>query len=319
MYDVIIIGSGCSGYAAAMYSGRLNLKTLLIGYIEGGTITLTDTVENYPGFIKLTGPELADKLKEHAMQYPVKMISDSVLGIKKIGNCFKVSTKSRTYNSKTVILATGTDHRKLNIPGEKEFKNRGVHNCSLCDGPIYAHKLVAVIGGSDSAAKEAIFLASYAKKVFMIYRGEKIRPEPINMKKIQNLIKKSKIEIIYNANVKEIKGNKLVTSVILDRPYKKSNELKLDGIFVAVGQIPKSDLAKQIGAKINEKSEVIINKESKTNIPGFFAAGDVADTIFKQAITGVGEAVTASYSAYQYISHTKIMPCSDERKNSNKI
>lgn len=309
MYDVIIIGSGCSGYAAAMYCGRLSLKTLLIGEIDGGTIILTDTVENYPGFVSLTGEELAGKLKKHALQYGVKIVSGIASEIKKEKDCFKVSTKTKKYNSKTIIFATGTDHRKLNIPGEKEFKNLGVHSCALCDGFFYKNKIAAVIGGSDSAAKEALVLARYAKKVYIIYRGDKIRPEPINMQRIKD---SRNIKIINNINITSINGGKNVSSITLDKPYNGSKDFKLDAVFIDVGQIPKSELAKNLGIKLNKKSEVIIDRESKTNIPGFFAAGDVADAVFKQAITGVGEAVSASYSAYQYISNTNIMPCSDE-------
>ena len=310
MYDVIIIGSGCAGYAAAMYSGRLNLKTLLIGDLDGGVIMNTDLVENYPGFIKLTGEELANNLKKHAMQYPsVKMVSGLVIEIKKEKKCFKAYTKTRLYNSKTIIFAAGTNRRMLNVPGEKAFKGRGVHSCALCDSPFYKDKIVAVIGGSDSAAKEALVLSTYAKKVFIIYRREHIRPEPVNLQRVQ---KTKNIEVINKTNILEINGNNQVHSVTLDKKYKGKSELALDAVFIEVGHIPNSKLAENLGVKINDKSEIIIDKESQTNLPGFFAAGDVVDTKFKQAITGVGEAVTASYSAYQYVSHISIMPCGDE-------
>lgn len=310
MYDVTIIGSGCAGYAAAMYSSRLNLKTLLIGDLDGGTIMNTDIVENYPGFIRLTGEELANNLKKHAMQYPsLKMVSDLVIEIKKEKECFKAYTKTKLYNSKTIIFAAGTNRRMLNVPGENEFKGRGVHSCALCDGPFYKGKIVAVVGGSDSAAKEALVLSTYAKKVFIIYRGEQIRPEPINLQRVQ---KTKNIEIISKTNVLKINGNKKVHSVSIDKKYKGKNELALDAIFIEVGHIPNSKIAKNLGVKINDKSEIIIGRESQTNLPGFFAAGDVVDTKFKQAITGVGEAVTASYSAYQYVNHISIMPCGDE-------
>ncbi|MBI4173768.1 MAG: FAD-dependent oxidoreductase, partial [Candidatus Aenigmarchaeota archaeon] len=274
MYDTIIIGTGCAGLAGAMYAGRLNLKTLVIGDIAGGTIILTDTVENYPGFKKLTGQELADKLLEHAKDYPVEIMEDKVAGVAEQGDGFLVKTEreGKDFLAKTIIIATGTRHKELDVPGEKQFHNKGVHNCALCDAPLYKNKTVAVVGGSDSAAKEALVLAQHAAKVYMIYRGEQIRPEPVNMKRIQAA---KNIEIINHTNVLEIKGEKKVTQVMLDKPYQGSKEFKLDGVFVAIGLIPLSGLAKRLGVELNAKGEIIIDRESRTNIPGVFAAGDV--------------------------------------------
>ncbi|NTV24452.1 MAG: FAD-dependent oxidoreductase [Nanoarchaeota archaeon] len=301
MYDVIIIGSGVTGLAAGMYSGRLGMKTLIIGEAPGGTIMLTNVVENYPGFTRLTGQELADKLKEHALDYKefVEIKDDKVLSVEKKAKSFIVNTSNEKIEAKTVILATGTKWRELKVPGHDEYKNRGVHYCALCDGFFYRKKTVAVIGGSDSAAKDALVLAEHAKKVYMIYRGEKIRPEPVNAKRIDV---KQNIEIINLANVTQIKGNeKGVTGVVLDKPYNGKPELLLDGVFIAIGHLALSDIAKQLGAELNEKGEVKVNRKSETNIPGFFAAGDVVDTHFKQAIIGVAEGVMAAYSASEYV------------------
>ena len=312
MHDLIIVGSGCAGYAAAMYAGRLGLKTLVLGDVHGGTIILTNIVENYPGFIRLTGEELANNLQKHALDYKdfVEMKEERVADIKKITKKGSVSfiacTQHKRYESKTIILATGTKHRELNIPGEKEFSSKGVHVCALCDGMMYKNKIVAVVGGSDSAAKEAILLTQWAKKVFIIYRKEKIRPEPVNMKRVEALIKKGKIEIINNTNVKEINGNKFVSSVMLDRPYKGKTEFKLDGIFIEIGQMPRAEFAARLGVKLNEMSEIIIDREAQTNVNGVFAAGDVVDDRFKQAIIGAAEGVAAAYSAYQHIKHAKL-------------
>ena len=313
-YDTIIIGGGVAGLAAAMYAGRLELKTLVLSDKTGGTIILTDVVENYPGFIRLTGQELADKIREHALSYPVEMVEEKATDVKKCHDkCFVVYTESRSYHTKTIIFATGTKHRELNVPGEKEFANRGVHTCALCDGPIYKGKIISVVGGSDSAAKEALLLTQWAKKVYIIYRGEKIRPEPINMTRIEQKIKEGKIEIISNTNVKEIKGDKFVKGMVFDKPYKSKKEFPLDAVFIEIGALPISELAKKLGATTNEKGEIIINREAKTNVPGLFAAGDVVDTKFKQAITGAGEAVLAVYSAYTYVNENEfICTCSDE-------
>jgi len=299
VYDVIIIGGGVTGFAGAMYAGRLNLKTLIFAEIPGGVIITTDIVENYPGFKKLTGQELADNIKDHAMEYDIDYKQERVSDVKKLKTCFSVTAAGKKYKSKTVIFATGTKYRELNIPGEKELKNRGVHECALCDGAFYKNKVVAVIGGADSSAKEALVMNQFAKKIYIIYRGNKIRPEPVNLKRIND---SKKIEIITSTNVTEIKGDKKVSSIILDKKYKGKNELALDAVFVAIGHIPLTDLAKHIGVKLDKKGQIKIDRDANTNVPGVYAAGDVGDTRFKQAITGVAEAVLAAYSAYEYIN-----------------
>jgi len=309
-YDLIIIGGGCAGLSAAMYAGRLEMKTLVIADNMGGTITLTDLVENYPGFIRLTGQELADKLKEHALDYKqnVEMKEERVERIEKKSKEFSVKTSEGNYSARTLLFATGTIWKELKVPGHDEFKSKGIQYCALCDGALFKNKIVAVVGGSDSAAKEALVLARYASKVYIIYRGEQIHPEPPNMVRVEKEIEKGKIEIISHTNVKEIKGDKFVTSVMLDKEYNGSKELPLQGVFVSIGHIPLSDLAKDIGVKLNNKNEIIINRNSETNVAGVFAAGDVCDTQFKQAIVGVGEAVSAVYSAYKYIEDNEIVP-----------
>ncbi|MDP7506476.1 MAG: FAD-dependent oxidoreductase [Candidatus Woesearchaeota archaeon] len=299
-FDTIIIGTGCAGFGAAIYSGRFNLKTLILGKIMGGTINTTHSVENYPGFTQIGGMALANKLKEHAMEYDITLKEEKVIKIKKQDTLFHISTKEDNYLTKTIIFCTGTEVRKLNIPGEKEFTGKGVHYCALCDGYFYKNKIVGVVGGSDSAAKEALLLSQYAKKVYIIYRKEKIRAEPINYKKV---IENKKIEIITNTNILEIKGDKFVNQIIFDKPYKRKKEFNIDGLFIEIGRLPISGLAKDLGIKTNEKDEIIIDRKSKTNILGLFAAGDVVDTAFKQAITGVAEGVMAAHSAYEHLTH----------------
>lgn len=297
MYDLIIIGGGVAAFAAAIYAGRFQLKTLVIGEKVGGTLLLTDDIANYPGFKKITGLDLFRKIKDHALDYDIEILETRAESIEKQPAGFEVSTKDKKLKAKTVIIATGTHLRKLNVPGEAEYANKGVHYCALCDGALYKNKLIAVVGGSDSAATEALLLTEYARKVFIIYRKETIRAEPITAQRVEQ---NEKIEIINNTNVTEIKGDQFLNAVILDKPYKGSNELKLDALFIQVGQIPLSDLAASAGAEINEKKEIIINRDSETNIPGLFACGDVVDSKFKQAITGVAQAVTAANSAYEY-------------------
>lgn len=309
-FDFVIIGGGGTGLGAAMYAARLNLKTLLLGASYGteapvgGVITTTNIVENYPGFIKLTGPELAKKIEEHTREYDLVTIKEEkVEKVKKTKSGFNIKTKQSEYHGKTVLFATGTKWKKLDIPGSKELENRGISYCALCDGPLFKNKILAVIGGSDSSAKDALLLSEYAKKVYIIYRGEKIHPEPINMTRIE---KNKKIEMINNTNLTEFKGDKTIKSVMLDKPYKGKKELALEGVFIAIGHIALSDLAKKIGVKVDKAGEIKINHmTSETNVKGVFAAGDVTDKQFKQLITGVADGCTAAHSAYEYISNGK--------------
>ena len=308
-YDTIIIGGGVSGLAAAIYTGRFNMKTAVVAENLGGTIILTGDIENYPGFEKITGMDLADKFIKHAKNYNVEFISKKVTKIDHCDEgCFIVHIGDEHKHAKTVIYSAGTEWKKLNVPGEKEYTGKGVHYCALCDGTFYKDKTVAVVGGSDSAAKEALLLTEYAKKVYIIYRKEKIRAEPINADRVD---KNEKIEIIPTTNVAEVKGDKFVNSVVLDKPYKGSKEFKLDALFVEIGHLPLSKIAADIGVKLNEKNEIIIDKDAKTNVQGVFAAGDVCDSTFKQAVTGVAEGVKAAYSVYHHINTNVISFCGE--------
>ncbi len=311
MYDLVIIGSGVTGYGAAMYAARLDLNVAVIGNVDGGTITLTDDVANYPGYIQLTGKELADKIKEHALDYPIFTEAGTVVDIfRDKQNFFYIITENKSFLAKSIIIATGMKERELEVPGHDELKNKGVSYCALCDAPLYKDKVVAVVGGSDSAAKEALLLAKYCPKVYIIYRREKIRPEPINGARIE---RESKIEVITNTNVIEIVGKGKVTGVKLDRPHNGSDILNLDGVFIAIGGIPYSELAAKLGVNVNEKGEIKIDRSSRTNIEGVYAAGDVVDSEFKQAITGVAEGVNAAYQAYKYVNENEfIFSCRQE-------
>ena len=309
-YDVVIIGSGIVGLSAAIYCGRLGLKTVVIGKESGGTILKTDVVENYPGFRKISGMGLANQIFKHAKEYISEIVKGDVVKISwSKSNCFVVKTKKQSYRSKALIFATGSEWRKLGVKGEKDFENKGVHYCVLCDGPFYKNKAAAVVGGGDSAAKESLLLSKYAKKVYVLARHG-LKGESVNMEKVR---KEKKIEIVENIEIKEIKGDKFVNEVVLNKKFKGSNVLKLDGVFVDIGHVPLSDLAKGLGVKVNKGGEIIIDKESKTNVCGVWAAGDVVDTKFKQAITGVGEAVKAAYSVYEYVHGERVVcSCVDE-------
>ncbi|MBY8987719.1 MAG: FAD-dependent oxidoreductase [Candidatus Lokiarchaeota archaeon] len=293
-YDLIVLGGGPTAIGCAIYAARFALDVLVIGKIFGGLIATTHLVENYPGITSTSGQGLMEMFKEHMNSLRIPYITDEIRSIEQASDTFILHSFFQKFKAKSVVIATGSERKKLGVPGEEKFAGRGVSYCATCDGPFYKDKTVCVIGGSDSAAKEALFLSQNVKKVYIIYRGEEIRAEPINKKRVEE---NHKIEIIYKTNVTEIKGDNTVKSVIFDN----GEEFEVDGVFIDVGSKPNSDLAKHIGIRTNEKDEIIINRKSETNILGVFAAGDVADAPFKQAITGVAEGVVAAYSAFDYI------------------
>ncbi len=298
-YDLIVLGGGPTAIGCAIYAARFALDVLIVGKIFGGLIATTHLVENYPGITSTSGQGLMDMFKEHMNSLRIPYITDEIRSIEQARDHFVLHSFFQKFKAKSVVIATGSERKKLGIPGEEKFAGRGVSYCATCDGPFYKDKTVCVIGGSDSAAKEALFLSQNVKKVYIIYRGDDIRAEPINKKRVEE---NHKIEIIYRTNIVEIKGDNTVKSVIFDN----GTEFEVDGVFIEVGSIPNSYLAKRIGVKTNQKDEIIINRKSETNLPGVFAAGDVADAPFKQAITGVAEGVVAAYSAFDYIKEMNI-------------
>lgn len=309
-YDFLVVGAGCAGASGAMYAARMNLKTLMIGEMPGGLITTTHLVENWPGIKAISGPDLATSLIDHATSFGVKMANERVQKIESIKlsaeavaagkkPAFIITTASSQYLAKTVLLATGTKHKRIGCLGETDFENRGVSFCALCDGAFYRNKTVCVVGGGDSAAKEALLLAEHASKVYIIARTS-LHPEPVNLDKVHA---NEKITILEGLEVKEIMGSNKVEKIKLS----DGRELQMDGVFVAIGHIPLSNLAEDMGLKLNSHKEIEISRKSETSRLGVYGAGDVCDTGFKQAITGAAEAITASYWAYEYIQHNEIV------------
>jgi thioredoxin reductase (NADPH) len=300
-FDLIVIGGGVAGASGAMYASRLGLKTAMIAEMPGGLITTTHLVENWPGQKSISGPDLAMSLIDHATSFGVPLINENVIAVQKTlqespseTQKYLVKTSVGEYLAKTVLFATGTKHKKMGVPGEVELANKGVSYCALCDGGFYRGKVVCIVGGGDSAAKEALLLAELCEKVFLFVRGDKLRAEPINIDRVKN---NNKIEVRFGTQITEIQGNGKVEKVILNN----GEEINLAGVFVAIGHMALSDLARDLGVEINEKNEIIINRRSETSLPGVFAAGDVTDTEFKQAITGSAEAVTAAYYAADFV------------------
>ncbi|MFX1240252.1 MAG: NAD(P)/FAD-dependent oxidoreductase [Promethearchaeota archaeon] len=299
IYDLIVLGGGPTAIGCAIYAARFAMDVLIVGKIFGGLIATTHVVENYPAITSISGQGLMDMFRDHMDSLKIPYITDEIRSIEKIEDHFELHSFFQKFKAYSICLATGSDRKKLGIPGEEEFTGKGVSYCATCDGPFYKDKTVAVIGGSDSAAKEALFLAQSAKKVYIIYRREEIRAEPINKRRVLN---NPKIELIYKTNIVEIKGDGSVKSVIFDN----GKEFEIDGVFIEIGSLPNSNLAERIGVETNEKGEIKINRKSETNVPGIFAAGDVADAPFKQAITGVSEGVIAAYSAFDYVKEMNI-------------
>jgi len=303
LYDTIVIGSGVAGMAAAMYGARLGLKVLNIGEVPGGTLGLVGRIENYPGFVSIEGQKLAELMENHAMDYDTDLLTDIVerIDYDRKGKVFSVRTEANAFRSKTVILATGADLKKLGIPGEEKFFGNGVSYCALCDATEMKGKVAAVAGGGDSAVKEAIILSEYASKVYIINNEKDIHPEFSNLEILMRKVKSGGIEVINGTEIMEIRGDKRVRSIVLSKAHDGRDEIAVHGLFIYIGRAPRSSLADKLGVKLNSLGEVITNINSETSMPGFFAAGDVTDREWKQAITAVSQGVTSAFHAYKFV------------------
>jgi len=300
-YDLIIIGGGPAGVTAGIYAARQKLNTLLITKSFGGQVARKAVaIENYPGFEEISGMELIKKFEKHLRKQKVDIERDEVTKLKKIGNHFFVQTKSKNrFQSKAVIVASGADPRPLEVPGEKEFIGKGLSYCVTCDGPLFEGKTVAVIGGGNAGFEAAIALSNWAKKIYILEFGEKIRADETN----QEIVKKTgKVEVITNAEVREIQGAQFVNSLIYqDRKTKKEIKLPVDGIFVEIGSQPATSFVKGL-VDFNERDEIKVEFETfQTKTPGLFAAGDVNVGSFKQIVTACGEGAKAALATYNYL------------------
>ncbi len=300
IYDLIIVGAGPAGLSAAIYASRYNLNALVIGDEPGGMAADAYKIENYPGFKSVSGMELMNKFKEQIKSF-VDIKQEKIIELKKEDN-FVITTKENIYKSKTIIVASGTKRRKLNIPGEKKFLGRGVSYCATCDAAFFKDKVVGVVGGNDASAMSALLLAEYAKKVFIIYRKEKIRAEPL---RVIQLEKNKKIIIINNTNVIAVNGDKMMSSVTLDKEFNNNKELALDGLFIEIGSVPSIVLTKKLSINLDEEGYVIVNSTQKTNVNGFYAAGDITTNSnkFRQIITAASEGAVAAHSVYEFLKN----------------
>lgn len=298
-YGLIIIGGGPAGLSGGMYAARLNLKILVLAVLPGGLLTTIHDIENWPGEKSINGIDLANKMMEHAKISGAEIKFEEAVFVEKAKNeadeaIFKVKTAAGVmYESYSLLFATGGKHRLLGVPGEKEYSGKGVSYCALCDANFYKDKIVIVVGGGDAAAKDALVLAEKCAKVYMLARSV-LRAEPANIKLLEQ---NPKIEIMYKDEVAEIAGTTKVEKIKL----KSGKFLAVDGVFVAIGLDPMNTLAKDLGVSLNEKGEIIVDREAKTNLAGVYAAGDCTDIEIKQAIIGSAQAVMAAFSAFKYI------------------
>lgn len=304
IYDVIIVGAGAAGLTAAIYASRRTLKTLVICKDIGGQAATTSDIENYPGFERIDGLELMTKFKNQAELYGATFINDIVDQIKKEGDYFIVIQGADIYKSKTIILGFGLSERELEVPGEKEFKGRGVSYCATCDAPLYKNKTVAVVGGGNAALDAAELLSKIANQVYFIHRRDKFTGEQVL---IDRVMQAKNVEIIWNSLITEIKGDKKINSIIYGSfpNGDDKKELKVDGLFVEIGNYAKTDWLKGL-INTNEKGEIIINANCETNVPGIFAAGDITNTTFKQIVISAGEGAKAALQAYRYLQNTNL-------------
>lgn len=298
-YDLIILGGGPAGLTAAIYASRYHLEVLVIAKSFGGTANLAGEVENWPGF-KGPGAELMTKMKEQAESFGTKFLETEIKRLEKGEKGFKITTDKEELFAKSIILALGTENRKLDIPGEKEFLGKGVSYCATCDGMFFKNKTIAVVGGADSAAKAALYLSEIAKKVYIIYRKHEMRCEPISLKK---LCDKENVEITYQAVPTEIIGENIVKSLkykqtINEKEVEKS--IEVNGVFIEIGATPMTTLADELKIE-TDNLYIKTDKQMKTNIKGIFAAGDNTDNKFKQMIVAAGEGAVAAKSAYDFL------------------
>ncbi|KXU01621.1 Thioredoxin reductase [Streptococcus constellatus] len=300
MYDTIIIGSGPAGMTAALYAARSNLKVALLERgIPGGQMNNTSDIENYPGYANISGPELAEKMFEPLEKLGVEHLFGYVKKIEDHGNVKKVFTEDEVFETKTVIIASGAFHRHLGVLGEEELNSRGVSYCAVCDGAFFRDEDLLVVGGGDSAVEEAVFLTRFAKTVTIIHRRDELRAQKVLQ---DRAFANEKIRFIWGSVVKEIKGDKRVSSVIVENVKTgEISEHEFGGVFIYVGLEPVNEFVKDLGIT-NEAGWIVTDNHMKTAISGIYAIGDVREKNLRQVTTAVGDGAIAGQEVYKYIT-----------------
>lgn len=301
IHELIIIGSGPAGLTAAIYTARAGLKPIVFGGLEfGGQLMGTTVIENFPGFPEgIEGPVLMQNMMQQAQKFGTTIEFNDVEKVDFSGKIKKVIANGKEYQAKAIIVATGAKSRRLNIESERKYWGKGVSVCATCDGAFYKEKVVAMVGGGDSAIEEAQFLTRFAKKVFLINRSEKLRASRIMQDKIKA---NPKVEILWNTEIKEILGDGTVVNGLrlLNNKENKDQDIKLDGVFLAIGHIPSTELFKGV-LELDSEGYIVVKEKSKTSIEGVFVAGDVKDRSYRQAITAAGMGCMAALDVEKFL------------------
>lgn len=304
IYDVIIAGAGPAGLTAAVYTSRSNLSTLMIERgIPGGQMANTEDVENYPGFEHILGPDLSNKMFEHAKKFGAEYQYGDIQEIRDGDEYKTVVASDKEYKARAVIIATGAEYKKLGVPGEEELTGRGVSYCAVCDGAFFKERELVVVGGGDSAVEEGVYLTRFASKVTIVHRRDELRAQKILQ---QRAFDNDKIEFIWNHTVKEIKGEdgKVQSVILVNTQTGEEQEFKTDGVFVYIGMLPLNDSFKHLNIT-NDEGYVVTNENMETSVPGIFAAGDIRDKMLRQIVTATGDGSIAAESAQKYIESLK--------------
>lgn len=307
MLDLIIIGAGAAGCAASIYASRYKIKHLIFGEKVGGQFVDASVVENYPGFLSISGWELTQKFQEQVESYGLTIENETVGDLKKSADGFEITTKAgNKYQSKAVILALGGKHRQLNVSGEDKFLGKGVSYCATCDAPLFRQKTVVVVGGGDSAITAVLQVAVYADQIYLVQRGDKLTAEPIWIERLNQAIAQgAKIALVLGNQIKEIEGEQFVERVVLTEPFEGSNILVVQGVLIEIGLVPASSLAKRLEVELDERGYIKITPDYSTNIPGVFAAGDIAhlpgSLHFSQILTSAAQGAWAAAAVYRFL------------------
>jgi thioredoxin reductase (NADPH) len=304
IYDVIIAGAGPAGMTAAVYSSRANMSTLMLERgVPGGQMANTEDVENYPGFDHILGPELSNKMFEHAKKFGAEYAYGDVKEIEDHGDYKVVKTGTKEYKARAVIIATGAEYKKLGVPGESELGGRGVSYCAVCDGAFFKGKNLVVVGGGDSAVEEGVYLTRFANKVMIVHRRDELRAQKILQ---QRAFENEKVDFIWSHTVKQIneKDGKVGSVTLVSTKTGEEREFETDGVFIYIGMVPLTKPFENLGIT-NENGYIETNERMETKVPGIFAAGDVREKSLRQIVTATGDGSIAAQSAQHYVEELK--------------
>ncbi|MBM7644992.1 thioredoxin reductase (NADPH) [Scopulibacillus daqui] len=304
IYDVIIVGAGPAGMTAAVYASRADMDTLMIERgIPGGQMANTEDVENYPGFESILGPDLSNKMFEHAKKFGAEYAYGDIKEIREGENYKTVIAGGKEYKALSVIIATGAEYKKLGVPGEEELGGRGVSYCAVCDGAFFKNKELIVVGGGDSAVEEGVYLTRFASKVTIVHRRDELRAQKILQ---QRAFDNEKVDFIWNHTVKEIHevDGKVGKVTLVNTQDGSEKEMDMDGVFIYIGMLPLNQPFKNLGIT-NEEGYVVTNEKMETKIPGIFAAGDIREKELRQIVTATGDGSIAAQSAQAYVEAIK--------------